>query len=145
MIDEVRFWSKVNKTDNCWNWTSSISSVGYGMYRKNGKYLGAHRYSYSMVNGDIPDKLMVCHHCDNRACVRPDHLFLGTAKDNSLDMVKKGRARPPLGEGNGNSKLTNADIVDIRTSSLLQRELSMIYNVDQSTISLIKSGKIWKT
>lgn len=92
---EVRFWKYVAKSDGCWLWTASTNHWGYGQLSCPGRsYLRAHRLSYEMHVGPIPDGLFVCHRCDVPACVRPDHLFLGTPKDNVDDMVAKGRHRP---------------------------------------------------
>ena len=92
-----RFWAKVEKTDGCWLWTGAISGgTGYGGFAwelKPHLQTGAHRASWLLHNGEIPEGLWVLHHCDNRRCVRPDHLFLGTAKDNHTDMLVKGRER----------------------------------------------------
>jgi hypothetical protein len=87
-----RFWEKVNKAGECWEWTACRHHQwGYGHVRVGGKLEAAHRVSWEMHNGPIPDGLLVCHHCDNPKCVRPAHLFLGTGTDNSRDMHAKGR------------------------------------------------------
>lgn len=88
---EKRFWRKVQKSDGCWEWQGSKNAQGYGVITEGGKIIKAHRVSYRLHYGDIPDGLFVCHHCDNPCCVRPDHLFTGTALDNALDMRNKGR------------------------------------------------------
>lgn len=88
-----RFWAKVQKTETCWLWTAGATTKGYGYFcptRPNKVY--AHRYSWELVNGAIPTGLLVCHTCDNPPCVNPSHLFLGTVRDNAIDMSLKGRA-----------------------------------------------------
>lgn len=84
------FWSKVNKTSTCWEWSASCSN-GYGSCSFQGKPWRAHRLSYTLTYGEIPSGMLVCHKCDNPACVNPEHLFLGSHKDNFQDMVAKGR------------------------------------------------------
>lgn len=79
---EERFWAKVEKTDSCWVWTASTDRTGYGKIAKEGKLTPAHRVSWSMVNGDIPEGMMVDHLCHNHGCVNPDHLRLATMKQN---------------------------------------------------------------
>jgi len=92
--EQKRFWSRVVRlgTDECWIWTSTTDSDGYGKIRVTGKQRAAHRVSWALANGREPD-LCVCHSCDNPKCVNPNHLWLGTQADNLRDMIAKGRRR----------------------------------------------------
>lgn len=88
----VRFFAKVKKTDTCWLWTANQTGTGYGAFNYRGRSsFKAHRASWILHYGEIPGKLLVCHHCDVKLCVRPDHLFLGTHSDNAQDCIRKGR------------------------------------------------------
>lgn len=96
-IIHVRFWAKVDASggpDGCWIWTGARFPFGYGAIKIGGRPRGAHRTAWELVNGPIPEGLNVLHHCDNPPCVNPAHLFLGTLRDNALDMFAKGRCYP---------------------------------------------------
>lgn len=109
------FWANVEKSDGCWLWTGYKGEAGYGQFSLNGGHIPAHRHSYELHFGPVPPGLFVCHNCpdgDNPACVRPDHLFAGTHQDNMDDMIRKGRG--VKGETQGGSKLTEAQVLQIR-------------------------------
>src|SRR4030095_5139968 len=105
---KTRFYSKVNlpNENGCMIWTASKLPNGYGQFTYKKKQIKAHRFSYVLHIGQIPKSMYVCHTCDNPSCVAPDHLFLGTAKDNAQDKMKKGRGRWGQHENNGIAKLT---------------------------------------
>jgi hypothetical protein len=144
---ENRFWPKVKKSDSCWEWTAAKTVGGYGVIYKNGSNYSAHRASYEINIGPIPDGLFVLHRCDNRSCVRPDHLFLGTSQDNVDDMHAKGRRgvrAMPKGVEHARAKLTEAAVLDIRSGRLSLAEFSRLYGVGETTASLARDGMTWR-
>ncbi len=128
----------------CWLWGGAVSGNGYGRFWYDSKNSMAYRVSYLINKGPIPKGLFVCHHCDQPSCVNPDHLFLGTHKDNMNDRDSKGRNGYQKGEVNGNSKLKEAQIIEIRNSSLSHTELGIMYGVAPEHIAGIRKGKTWK-
>jgi len=151
-----RFWAKVSKKESgCWEWTGSLNNVqknkGYGQLGLPGtkKTILAHRVSYMMAFGDIPLGLFVLHKCDNRKCVNPDHLFVGTAQDNSDDMVNKERYvfAPRDGEKNGRSILKEKDVLNLlsdRGMGFSLRSLSLKYGIGLSQVHRITTKQQWK-
>ena len=129
----------------CWIWIGSVIPSGYGKIMKDGKQCSAHRISYELFVGKIPENLRVLHKCDVPSCVNPSHLFIGTAKDNSQDMVNKKRHKAVhlYGEKNGFSKLDNLAVKEIRTSKLSYSALAKKFNVVKSTICYIKNNRQW--
>lgn len=148
--DEDRFWSYVNKKSDieCWEWFGSISKYGYGEIKIGQKVIKAHRLSWNIHKGNIPDGLLICHKCDNKKCVNPSHLFLGTYMDNNRDRDNKDRAIHQSGENHGRAKLTQNDVDTIRTlraeNHLSQYELARMFLVTRPTIKKILDGVTWR-
>lgn len=127
----------------CWLWDGGYSGSGYGRFNVRGKMVQAHRFSYERYVGAIPDDLFVCHRCDVRPCVNPDHLFVGTQSDNLRDMVAKGRDNPVCGEANWKARLTEVDVAAIRADARSLREIGIDYGIDKSYVWKIKRGWEW--
>lgn len=143
--DSERFWSKVDKSGECWLWTAG-KICGYGQYTLPGRISSrAHRVSWAISNGEIPAGMLVCHKCDVKNCVRPDHLFLGTDKDNAADCVAKGRNTK--GQMVGRSRLNKEKVLAIRGKYkprvYSQRRLAKEYGVSRSTIQTIIERRFW--
>lgn len=152
---DAAFLDLVTQGPGCWEWNGPLNRDGYGTIRPSiyGQQF-AHRYGWVRSNGPITDGLWVLHHCDNRRCVRPDHLFLGTQSDNTLDMVAKGRnsKRPlpaevqPRGERHGMAKLTAADVVVIRrdvAAGFTTAEVARSFGVARETVRRIVDRTNW--
>lgn len=148
-----RFWSKVNKRgpDECWEWQAYRDKDGYGHIRADDPKHSdtpAHRVSYELTNGSIPDGLFVCHRCDNPACVNPAHLFLGTHQDNVDDMIAKGRKIVARGESQHCSKLTAEQVTEIRrryaSGNITMYTLAVEWGMSVPTICNIIHRKTWK-
>jgi len=140
-----RFYEKVmpEPMSGCWLWMAGTNNHGYGKFQINRKSRYAHRVSYELNVGPIPDGLRVLHKCDTPGCVNPAHLFPGTDADNVRDMMEKGRKAQTPGEDNGNAKLTENDVRDIRTKRMNQREFAEFYGVSRANISHIQLNKSW--
>lgn len=135
---------RVNTESGCWLWTGTgTGRFGYGGVYFNGRTEPTHRVSWVLHRGEIPSGLSVLHKCDVPRCVNPDHLFLGTRAENNHDRDSKGRQVSMKGENNGNSALTESDVIAIRGSHQQQRSLAKQYGVSQSTIGQIKRGLTW--
>lgn len=146
-----RFEAKVDRSPglgpggSCHEWTGALSGKGYGAIQINGQAVGAHRVSYSLANGSIPDDLFVLHRCDNRQCVNPDHLFLGTAADNMQDKANKDRCNAPKGEAHWGAKITADDasaiFADERPYSVIAKE----YGISYAAVRNIKLRQSWRS
>lgn len=150
---EERFWRFVEKSDGCWKWTGkSVNKKGYGQLGaiggKGTKAIAAHRLSYQIHKGEIPDGMVVMHSCDNPSCVNPDHLSVGTQSQNILEAIAKGRKTLPklphfTGVDHPGARFTEQDIRDIRSQGMNDTGLAKKYGVATSTIRRIRIGKTW--
>lgn len=148
----------VGDGDDCWLWTGQLFEAGYGKFcgpAPESKTLQAHRFSYELHRGPIPDGLMVCHTCDNPPCVRPDHLFLGTAKDNTQDAISKGRMA--VGSANPRALVTEADVMLIRHKYSIAplssggkkkkagtiKRIAAAFGLSEGTVNDIIYGRSW--
>lgn len=146
-VKRTEFWSYVNKADSCWEWTGSRSDrTGYGrFFIKPGKAVGAHRIAYFLTFGTFDTKLFVCHICDNRPCVRPDHLFLGTSKDNVQDCISKNRFVSNI------DRFAKLSLVQVRnicklfnTNEFTYVELAEMFDITKESVKNIVTCRTWK-
>lgn len=155
-----RFEEKYIKRNSklCWEWTATTMNNGYGHFWYNKKLTLAHRVSYQFYIGQIPNGICVLHKCDNRKCVNPNHLFLGTYQDNATDRKNKGRGNIPTGVKNPRTKLSIKQVKEIRKLLIKQqkilldyknhythRAIAEKYNVTTGAIVCIANGKNWKS
>jgi len=159
----TRLWQGLDRgasPDACWRWTGAHNDNGYGKIRCEGRSHSAHRLAWELTHGPIPAGLFVCHHCDVRDCVRPDHLFLGTPADNSADRDRKqrhahgerhyARSRPGLlsrGENHGRAKLTVEQVRALRqerAAGVSLHVLAQRFGVDKSVVSRIALRRLWR-
>ena len=144
-MNEDRFWSKVDRSGDCWEWLGWRNWQGRGMFKLDGKDRPATHAALQIVDGsDVPSGMCVCHHCDNPGCVRPDHLFISDHAGNMQDCVSKGRHHH--GTKHHRNKLTELEVRAIRAAAghITQRELGRMFNVRNSNIDAIHSRTIWK-
>ena len=152
-MDLNRIWKKIDRSTGCWMWMGKKDEQGYGVIDIQGKHKKVHRIAWELTYGPIPARMLVCHKCDNTSCVNPDHLFLGTQKDNMQDCARKGRTNPhinPLnqsGEKNNFAKLTRTQVEEIRvmknTTELTQRSIAKIFGISDSQVGRIITRENW--
>ncbi len=150
-----RFWRNVEikEVDDCWEWTSHKNKNGRGRFEIKRKFIMAPRIAWTLTNGEIRDGLCVCHSCDNPGCCNPKHLWLGTYRDNAMDMIKKNRHKPttesaPKGEKSGRSKLKEYQVIailsEIKNATTTCSDLAKKYSVSYKTIRSVIKRKSWK-
>lgn len=144
------FWLKINKKENgCWDWALSKTEFGYGRVSlgASAKGLKTHQVAYALAYGAIPEDKNVLHHCDNRLCCNPEHLFLGTKKDNTHDMMQKGRmCAPPIhfGEKHHKAKFDKETAIKIARDLRSASKVAKDYGIHISTVYRIKNKKTWR-
>lgn len=142
--EKLAFLSTHDETSGCTLWTGSVWG-GYGVFKHKGASLKAHRVAYELAHGELPAGMVVCHRCDQPLCINPDHLFIGTQKENIQDMVHKGRGPNRHGARNGRAVLTEDDVRYIRQSTETQASMAVRFGVTQAVISKAKLGQTWSS
>jgi hypothetical protein len=135
---EGRFWAKVQKGDGCWLWTGAKNPSGYGQFSYNGLPMLAHRVSLNLSGTPVGRHDFACHKCDVRACVRPDHLYVGTPRSNSIDMVTRGRG------ANQKIPITMVNVVRrLRAEGVAVNVIARAFEVHHAAITQLLSGETW--
>lgn len=148
-----RFWGSCIPEPNsgCWIWEKALTGTGYGLFRAGSMRDGtrrcvtASRYSCELAHGKIPDGMQALHKCDNKLCVNPDHLYIGTRSDNANDAFARGRKIPHrlLGLANPKTKITEDDVRTIRSSSERSADLARRYGLSKTQVGHIRARKSW--
>ena len=141
LAHKLDHYSARDTKTGCRLWSGAINDTGYGQIKINNVTKYAHRLSWELINGPIPPGLYICHKCDVRRCINPNHLFLGTPKDNMQDAVKKGRVA--RGERSGPAKLTEKQVLAIRKDKRVGRVVGADYGVGRNCIEQIRHGRTW--
>lgn len=150
---ESRFWAKVDKSGECWEWLAAKDQDGYGVFSPTGtRTIKAHRFSYQLANGPIPSGsgyhgVCLLHKCDNPGCVNPEHLSQGSQRDNMADCAKKKRSSAGRGEKHRSSKLTERQVIEIRgmaNNKVRYLDIAAIYEVSAITVYEIAARKTWR-
>lgn len=140
------FLSRIKKTDYCWNWEGTLNWLGYGMAWNGEKWEKAHRYSFKLFKQEIPVNKLVLHSCNNKKCVNPNHLRIGTHKDNFNDSLKAGTAA--VCQNNSQAKLTKEQVLKIKEMYVPWKfgclKLARMFNVSRRNITRIVSGEAWR-
>ena len=144
-----RFWSKVDRTGECWNWTGCTDKDGYGRFWWDSKErsIAAPRAAIMVEGGDIPSGMMVCHTCDNRLCVNPNHLYLGNAQSNMSDKMQRGRHKVSLGSKNGKATLDESTVKSIRrryANGEKQADIMRDLGISRQLVHDIVRRRSWK-
>jgi len=149
--DKCKILNRHKKVNGCWEWQGKLNNDGYGSFQEtsqgNKTEIRAHRRSYEIFNGEIPEGMQVCHTCDNPSCCNPDHLWIGTPKDNVQDCIKKKRRSPKKNRALAAGKLTEDQVREIRElykNGSSQKELQEQFKLSQSQVSGIVNHRFWR-
>lgn len=152
--DIARFWTKakvLEGLDACWEWQAGLLGNGYGQFKLNGAPTYAHRIAWELTNGPVPERRNVLHRCDNKLCINPAHLFIGTQKENVADAIEKGRREPIIesrrGEKSNWAKVTEKEVLEIREMGrrgYSQRVIGEKFGISRPAVNLIINRKNWK-